>query len=130
MNEKLYKTIVALWGIILLILQAISLITVVGINPGGYSTITRLFVALIATLMTALTIIFMVLSLKNKKSGPIIGILVGIVYTIGSITSFGVNIVATVFGIVFGIAFVFYCIGLLRGLPVKKVQDQAATETH
>ena len=130
MNEKMYKTIVALWGIILLILHAITLITVVGINPGGYSTLTKLFIALIATLMTALTIIFMVLSLKKKKSGPIIGILVGIVYTIGSITSLGVNIVARVFGIVFGIAFVFYCIGLLKGLPVEKVKEQPVSEAH
>lgn len=127
MNEKMYKAIVALWGIILLVLQALTLINVLGINPGAYSTLTKLYLSLIAVLMTALTIIFMVLSLKKKKSGPIIGILVGIVYTIGSMTSLGINIIATVFGIVFGIAFVFYCIGLLRGLPVKK---EPASETH
>lgn len=112
MDEKKYKSIIVIWGAILLILQALALINVVGINADKYTSLVKLLTALIATVMLALSIIFMVLSLKKKKSGPIIGIVLGAIYAAGSIGMSGINIINAIFGI----AFILYNVALLKSL--------------
>ena len=42
MKEKRYKAIIALWGIIMLALQALSLINVIGLNPNAYTEMEKL----------------------------------------------------------------------------------------
>ena len=37
MDKKRYKSVIALWGIIFICLQAITIVNVFGINPGGYT---------------------------------------------------------------------------------------------
>ena len=44
MKEKRFKAIVVLWGMILLILQALALINVTGLNPEWYTQLQRFVV--------------------------------------------------------------------------------------
>ena len=48
MEEKKYKSIIALWGLILLILQTLALINVVGLRPEFYNYLTKLQTSFIA----------------------------------------------------------------------------------
>ncbi len=116
MDEKRYKSVVALWSIILLCLQAITMINVVGINPGDYTALTKSIDSLAAVIIIALTIIFMALSLKYKKSGPIIGMVIGAVYIVAS---FNVGYM------IIGILFIFSCADLLQEL--NKGKKEATT---
>lgn len=111
MDEKRYKSVVALWSIIFLCLQAITMINVVGINPGDYTALTKSIDSLAAVIIIALTIIFMALSLKFKKSGPIIGMVIGAVYIVASF-NIGYMVV--------GILFIFSCADLLQELNKGK----------
>ncbi len=116
MDEKRYKSVVALWSIIFLCLQAITMINVVGINPGDYTALTKSIDSLAAVIIIALTIIFMALSLKYKKSGPIIGMVIGAVYIVAS---FNVGYM------IIGILFIFSCADLLQEL--NKGKKEATT---
>ena len=116
MDEKRYKSVVALWSIIFLCLQAITMINVVGINPGDYTALTKSIDSLAAVIIIALTIIFMALSLKYKKSGPIIGMVIGAVYIVAS---FNVGYM------IIGILFIFSCADLLQEL--NKCKKEATT---
>ena len=116
MDEKRYKSVVALWSIIFLCLQAITMINVVGINPGDYTALTKSIDSLAAVIIIALTIIFMELSLKYKKSGPIIGMVIGAVYIVAS---FNVGYM------IIGILFIFSCADLLQEL--NKGKKEATT---
>ena len=123
MNEKKYKSIVVIWGAILLILQVLSLINIVGINPEKYTSFIRILTALIATVMLTLSIIFMVLSLEKKKSGPIIGLILGVIYSIGSALIVSINYIY-ILSAIFGIAFILYNISLLKSLQQKTVVEK------
>ena len=81
MNEKWYKSVVVLLGTIMLIIQAITMIYIVGINPNGFTHVQKIIQSFIAIAMIGLLIIFMVMSLKKKKMGPILGMVVGLEYT-------------------------------------------------
>ena len=116
MDEKRYKSVVALWSIIFLCLQAITMINVAGINPGDYTALTKSIDSLAAVIIIALTIIFMALSLKYKKSGPIIGMVIGAVYIVAS---FNVGYM------IIGILFIFSCADLLQEL--NKGKKEATT---
>ena len=66
MNEKKYKSIIVLWGIIFLCLQAISIVNVVGLNPENYTYAYKIVASIVAAAVMIMTIIFMVLSLKKQ----------------------------------------------------------------
>lgn len=48
MNEKKYKSVVVIWGVILLTLQALALIDVVGLRPNLYNQLSKLETSFIA----------------------------------------------------------------------------------
>ena len=112
MNEKKYKSVVVLWGIIFLCLQALSIINVVGLRPDDYTKIHKLIVSLVAAVMIGIVIIFMVLSLKKKKAGPIIGMILGATHII----SF------TIINVVVGVCCIISCAGLLKDINTYEAQ--------
>lgn len=111
MDKKRYKSVIALWGIIFICLQAITIVNVFGINPGGYTETAKIVSSIVAVIIVALTIIFMLLSLKFKKVGPIIGMVIGAVYIVASF-NIGYMVV--------GILFIFSCADLLQELNKGK----------
>lgn len=114
MNEKKYKSIVAIWGLIFLILQALALISAISLFSENYSYLKVLMVSFVAVIMVALVIIFMVLSFKKKKAGPIVGMIFGAVYIL---TSNGINIVQSfIVNFIVGICFIASCISLLKDI--------------
>lgn len=111
MNEKKYKSVVVIWGVIFLVLHTLSLINVVGLRPFYYTYLTKLVTSLIALIVLALVIIFMGLSLKEKKAGPIIGIVLGAIY----ILNFNItHIFVSVVNLVAGVCFIISCAGMLK----------------
>ena len=119
MNEKKYKSVVVIWGVIFLILHALALINVVGLRPFAYTYLYTLMTAFVAVVMLALVIIYLVLSLKKKKAGPIIGIIVGAVY----ILSF------SIINIVIGVCFIVSCAGMLKDISKEnKTVEQPKEE--
>ena len=112
MDEKKYKSVIVIWGAILLILQALALINVVGINPDGYDQLTKLITAFIAVVMIGLVIAYMILALKKKKAGPIIGIVIGALHIAG----------LSIINIIVGICFIISCIGMMK--QIDKVESK------
>ena len=111
MNEKRYKSVVVLWGVIFLVLHTLSLINVVGLRPFAYTYLYKLITSLVALIVLALVIIFMGFSLKKKKAGPIIGIILGAIY----ILNFNLtNIFISIVNLVAGVCFIISCVGMLR----------------
>lgn len=70
----------------------------------------KLIVSLVAAIMIGIVIIFMVLSLKKKKAGPIIGIILGAIY----ILSF------SIINAIVGICYIISCADLLKDLNIDK----------
>ena len=121
MNEKRYKSVIVLWGVIFLVLHTLSLINVVGLRPFAYT-----YVALI---VLALVIIFMGFSLKKKKAGPIIGIILGAIY----ILNFNLtNIFISIVNLVAGVCFIISCAGMLRFIAKenKKQPEKEEKQTE
>lgn len=124
MNEKWYKSVVVLLGTIMIIIQAITIIFMVGINPEAYTYIQKLVQSFISIAMVGLSIIFILLSLKKKKMGPILGMIVGLEYTFNY----------TIVNLIVGVALFVFCLGLLVELgkvdakttDVKKAEKKAA----
>ena len=112
MNEKKYKSIIVLWGIIFLCLQAISIVNVVGLNPENYTYAYKIVASIVAAAVMIMTIIFMVLSLKKKKAGPIIGMILGATHII----SF------TIINVVVGVCCIISCAGLLKDINTYEAQ--------
>ena len=106
MNEKKYKAVVAIWGVIFLTLQALSMINVVGLNPILYSDFYKLVTAFFVLIMMALTISYLLLSLKKKKAGPIIGIVIGALYIL----------VLNIINILVGVCFIVSCVSMLKDI--------------
>ena len=106
MNEKKYKAVVAIWGVIFLTLQALSMINVVGLNPILYSDFYKLVTAFLVLIMMALTISYLLLSLKKKKAGPIIGIVIGALYIL----------VLNIINILVGVCFIVSCVSMLKDI--------------
>lgn len=120
MNEKKYKSVVAIWGVIFLTLQALALISAINLFSENYSYLKVLMVSFVAVIMVALVIIFMVLSFKKKKAGPIVGMIFGAVYII---TSNGINIVQSfIVNFIAGVCFIVSCIGMLRYIEKCKTE--------
>ena len=67
MNEKKYKSVVVIWGVILLTLQALALIDVVGLRPNLYNQLSKLETSFIAVGLLILILAYMLLSLNKKK---------------------------------------------------------------
>ena len=120
MNEKKYKSVIVIWGAILLILQALALIDVVGLRPYLYSQLSKLETSFIAVGLVILILAYMLLSLNKKKAGPIVGLLTGLLYML---TFNVVNMIA-------GICFIAYCAWILfeMGKESKKVVDKKKEE--
>ncbi len=110
MNEKKYKSLVVIWGAIFLILHAISLVYVVGINPNDFTYAEKLITAFVAVIMIALVIIYMALSLKKKPAGPVIGMIIGAAYIVS----------LTIVNFIIGICFIISCAGMLKMLNLGK----------
>lgn len=106
MNVKRYKAIVALWGIIMLTLQAISIINIIGIIPNAYTEVQKYVASGIAVIMIGLVTAYMVLALNNKKAGHVIGMVAGAVYILNF----------TVLSIIVGSLFIIYCILMIKEL--------------
>ena len=129
MNEKRYKAIVALWGIIMLALQAISIINIVGIIPNAYTEAQKYVAFGIAIMMIGLVTAYMVLALNNKKVGHIVGMVAGAVYILNM----------TVLSIIVGALFIIYCILMIKELnegkgklasKAKKVKEENNKENE
>ena len=119
MDEKKYKSIVVIWGVIFLVLHTLSIINVVGLRPFAYTYLYKLVTSFVAVIMIALIIIYLVLSLKKKKAGPIIGIIVGAVY----ILSF------SIINVVIGVCFIVSCAGMLKDISKEnKIVEQPKEE--
>lgn len=111
MNEKKYKSVIVIWGVIFLVLHTLSLINAVGLFPFLYTYLHKLIISFVALVVLALVIIFMGLSLKKKKAGPIIGIILGAIYIINFNLT---NIFISIVNLVAGICFIISCAGLLK----------------
>lgn len=129
MNEKRYKAIVALWGIIMLALQAISIINIVGIIPNAYTEAQKYVASGIAIIMIGLVTAYMVLALNNKKAGHVVGMVAGAVYILNM----------TVLSIIVGALFIIYCILMIKELnegkgklasKAKKVKEENNKENE
>lgn len=111
MNEKKYKSVIVIWGVIFLVLHTLSLINVVGLRTFYYTYLDKLVTSFVALIVLALVIIFMALSLKKKKAGPIIGIVLGAIY----ILNFNfVHIFMSVVDLIAGVCFIISCAGMLK----------------
>ena len=126
MNEKKYKSVIVIWGVIFLVLHTLSLINVVGLRPFYYTYLDKLVTSFVALIVLALVIIFMALYIKKKKAGPIIGIVLGAIY----ILNFNfTNIFMSVVNLVAGICFIISCVGLLKYISrTKKATEQTKEE--
>ena len=126
MDEKKYKSVIVIWGVIFLVLHTLSLINVIGLRPFYYTYFTKLITSFVALIVLALVIIFIGLSLKTKKAGPIIGIILGAVY----ILNFNLeNIFISVVNLVAGICFIISCAGLLKFISkTNKVEKEENKE--
>ena len=124
MNEKKYKSVVVIWGVIFLALHTLSLINVIGLRPFYYTYLTKLITSFVALIVLALVIIFMGLSLKKKKAGPIIGIILGAIY----ILNFNLtHIFMSVVNLVAGVCFIISCVGMLKF--ISKANKSEKTES-
>ena len=106
MKEKRFKAIVVLWGMILLILQALALFNVTGLNPEWYTQLQRFVVSGIAMLTVGLVVAYMILSLDKKKLGLIIGMIAGAVYILNF----------SIVSIIVGALFIIYCVLMIKEL--------------
>lgn len=106
MEEKKYKSMVVLWGIILLILQALAIINVVGLQPEIYSYLTKLQTSFVAVGMIIVIVTYIMLALDKNKYGFVLGMIIGVLYIA---TSNYVNMFA-------GVCFILYCIFMLKKL--------------
>lgn len=106
MKEKRFKAIVVLWGMILLILQALALINVTGLNPEGYTQLQKFVVSGIAMLTLGLVIAYMILALDKKKLGLVIGMFAGAVYILNF----------SIVSIIVGALFIIYCVLMIKEL--------------
>lgn len=114
MKEKRYKAIIALWGIIMLTLQALSLINVIGLNPNAYTEMEKLVTSAIAVIMIGLVVAYMILALNNKKAGHIVGMVAGAVYILNF----------SVLSIIVGALFIIYCILMLKEVNEVKSENK------
>ena len=112
MKEKRFKAIVVLWGMILLILQALALINVTGLNPEWYTQLQRFVVSGIAMLTVGLVVAYMILSLDKKKLGLIIGMIAGAVYILNF----------SIVSIIVGALFIIYCVLMIKELNKDSVK--------
>ena len=115
MKEKRYKAIIALWGIIMLALQALSLINVIGLNPNAYTEMEKLVTSAIAVIMIGLVVAYMILALNNKKAGHVVGMVAGAVYILNF----------SVLSIIVGALFIIYCILMLKEVNEIKSKNKA-----
>lgn len=97
MNEKWYKSVVVLLGTIMLLVQAITMVYMVGMEPEQFSQTEKLVQSFIAVAMIGLSISFMVLGLRRKKAGPIIGMIVGLEFAFLNFNVANLIIGATLF---------------------------------
>ena len=118
MKEKRYKAIIALWGIIMLALQALSLINVIGLNPNAYTEMEKLVTSAIAVIMIGLVVAYMILALNNKKAGHVVGMVAGAVYILNF----------SVLSIIVGALFIIYCILMLK--EVNEVKSENKEEAN
>lgn len=114
MKEKRYKAIIALWGIIMLALQALSLINVIGLNPNAYTEMEKLVTSAIAVIMIGLVVAYMILALNNKKAGHVVGMIAGAVYILNF----------SVLSIIVGALFIIYCILMLKEVNEVKSENK------
>ena len=125
MNEKKYKSVVVIWGVIFLALHTLSLINVIGLRPFYYTYLTKLITSFVALIVLALVIIFIGLSLKKKKAGPIVGIILGAVY----ILNFNFeNIFISVVNLVAGVCFIISCAGMLKFISKTNKGEKVETK--
>lgn len=107
MEEKKYKAVVWIWGILLIILQIFTLISNITMETNILQGETVKNTAIIVSVvMLILLVLYLVLSLKKIKAGPIIGIVCSILYL------FGLNI----FNIVLAIGFLVSCVSMIKDL--------------
>ena len=120
MNEKKYKSVVVICGAIMLIIQTITLIYMIGINPTEYNQLSKLIASFAAVILIALIIPYIVLSLDKKKAGPIIGMIAGVV----NIVNF--NVVNFFVGIIF----IIYCASMLASINKSENGKQEIKENN
>ena len=117
MYEKKYKSIIVIWGAMLLILQALALIDVIGLRPQLYNQLSKLEISFVAVGMIGVITSYMILSLHKKKSGPYIGMLAGMLYIMS------LNII----NIIAGIFFIIYCAWMIKEL--SSTESTESTES-
>lgn len=108
MNEFKYKKYVLIWGIVLIILQSFTLISIVS-NTSAYSLVKNIALY-VAIMMLVILVLFLVLSLKKIKAGPIIGIIAGVLYILNF----------SLLNIAIGICFIVSCVDMLKELKSCK----------
>lgn len=112
MDEKKFKGIVAVWTVILIILQAIILINMLGINPNSYDMTTKFATIALSILILGLALAFIILTVGKKKIGPIVGIIAGILL----ILQF------SIVNLILGICFIGSCIWMI--VTLNKNEDK------
>ena len=129
MDEKKYKSVIVIWGVIFLILHTLSLINVVGIWPEFFTYLTKLIISFVALVVLALVMIYMHLSLKKKKTGPIIGIMLGAIYILNFDYE---HIFISVVNFVAGVCFIISCAGMLKYISEtrKEVIETSEKQTE
>lgn len=104
MDEKKYKQIIIIWSIILLLIQVPGLFFYLS-NSNSQTPIIA-----IKCVIIILIILFMVLSLQKKRIGPIIGIVLAILYTLSAVLNF------SILDIIVGICFIVSAVGIHKEL--------------
>ena len=118
MEEKKFKGIVAVWTVIVIILQAILLIYRLGINPNAYELTTKFATIALSIFILGLILAFMILTLGKKKVGPIIGIITGILLVLQF----------TVINAIMGVFFIGSCVWMMVMLNKKEDKKEAQKE--
>ncbi|MCF0125297.1 MAG: hypothetical protein HUJ68_05995 [Clostridia bacterium] len=114
MNEKMYKSVTVLLGVIMLLIQAIGLIYIAGINPEAYDFEQKIIHSIAASIESLLLIIFMAVTLKKNKFGPVLGMVIGLVYTYQF----------TIFSLLVGVTFFAFSLGLLVELMKENEKEE------
>lgn len=107
MEENKYKSIVLIWGILLIILQFFTLLSNITMETTILQGETVKNTAIIVSVvMLILLILYLVLSLKKLKAGPIIGIVCSIFYLLG----------LNIFNIILAVGFLVSCVSMIKEL--------------
>ena len=112
MNKKKYNLYVVLWGILLILLQSITVFS--NLEKYNFFKVQQITVNIeamkiaiaVGVVMIIVLLLYLVLSLSRKKIGPILGIFAGIIYFL----------MGGIIEKVLGVCFIVSCFDMIKEL--------------